>query len=269
MPGRLSRFLNLERERKERPETKPVVSGRFGDAPPPPTAGPAAPPASATAADDSAAYDRAAGGEGAAPALDSVDPGEAMRARRAAATQSGIALDDAAGDEMPFLRCGLCESDNFRHAVKCQTCNARLDTDEQQAFNRGLWERRKAEAAQEAKELAELHARQKAAAPLGDGSAAYGALLAASVAEREQKRLGWMDPGQDPRAGAPIGMRLLRAIPHPLARLGVSIGLLGLACLLGYRSFTGGDDPRPWSQMFFFAVVALFVPWSRGLRRGW
>ena len=190
-----------------------------------------------------------------------------MRARRLAATQSGIALDDQRGDEMPFTRCGLCESDNFRHAVKCQTCQSRLDTDEQRAFNRGLWEKRKAEAAAEAVELQELRARQKAAAPLGDGAAGYGALLAASVAEREGKRLGWMDPGQDPRAGAPIGLRLLRAIPHPLARLGASVALLGLACFLGWRSFSDGDDPRPWSQMFFFTVVALFVPWSRGARR--
>ena len=263
MPGRLNRFLNLERERKERPETKPVVSARFGDA--------AAATATATATDPASLSISTSESVSASepPALDAVDPGEAMRARRAAATQSGIALDDSASDEMPFTRCGLCESDNFRHAVKCQTCNARLDTDEQRAFNRGLWAQRKAEAATEKKELEELRARQKAAAPLGDGSAAYGALLAASVAEREGKRLDWMNPGVDSRAGTPIGLRLLRAIPHPLVRLGVSVGLLGLAVLLGYRSFTGGDDPRPWSQMFFFAVVALFVPWNRGMRRGW
>ena len=180
MAGRLNRFLNLEQERPAHEGSRPDVSARFGPQQPPAQDEPAQPEA-AVAAGSALVSPTAAPAAAATPHAPEVpyDPEAeaataALRARRAALTESGIALDPQGEEQQTFLRCGICEADNFRHAVKCQSCNSRLDSDEQRLFNRGFWAKRRAEDAVERQ--AEEARRQAAASVSGEAGASPDAI---------------------------------------------------------------------------------------------
>jgi serine/threonine protein kinase len=66
-----------------------------------------------------------------------------LRKARLKQMESGVALDQ--DDEFPFLRCGSCEADSHRSASTCALCGEKLDTEEQRAYNRAYWEKRRAE----------------------------------------------------------------------------------------------------------------------------
>jgi hypothetical protein len=273
--GRLNRFLNLEQEHPPREGSRPDVSARFGPQQAPSPADPAGP-----GAPEAAQTRHAAGAQPDAPAAPAVaavpyDPeAEAatasLRARRAALTESGIALDPQDEEQQTFLRCGVCEADNFRHAVKCQSCNSRLDTDEQRLFNRGFWARRRAEDA--AARQAEEARRQAAASPQDDlregaRADAIGPVLARAVAAREGQRLAWMDP--DRGAGgvrSSVGMELLGKVQDPATRQGVMLGLAAAWLALGARGlFPEEGASNPVSLVVFFAAALLFLPRGRRL----
>ena len=54
-----------------------------------------------------------------------------------------VALDN--DSDLPFRRCGSCESDSHRTATLCPQCGSALDTPEQEAYNRAYWAKRRAE----------------------------------------------------------------------------------------------------------------------------
>jgi hypothetical protein len=262
--GRLNRFLNLEQEHPAREGSRPDVSARFGPQetpapaePEPPGAQPAAPAQAAAPAVPEVPHDPEA--EAATAAL---------RARRAALTESGIALDPQGEEQQTFLRCGVCEADNFRHAVTCQSCNSRLDTEEQRLFNRGFWARRRAEDA--AARQAEEARRQAAASASGDpgadaGSSAIAPVLARAVAARENQRLAWMEPGAT-GVRSSVGMELLGRIRDPATRQGVMAALAVVWLAAGARGlFPGEGESNPVSLVVFFAAALLFLP--RGPKR--
>ena len=66
-----------------------------------------------------------------------------LRKARLKQMESGVSLDQ--DDEFPFLRCGSCEADSHRSASTCALCGEKLDTEEQRAYNRAYWEKRRAE----------------------------------------------------------------------------------------------------------------------------
>jgi hypothetical protein len=232
MAGKLSRFLKLERPRAAAgaEPRPPVSSGRFE------------------------------------PESDL----EELRRERRRQLESGVSLDDRQDSEQPFLRCALCEQDNNRFATRCQNCGADLALDEQRAFNARLWAERREQAAREQAELARFHAAKTAAATVpSSGTIEYGEALALQVAERENRRLAWMDGGA---VDAPpvLGLRLLNSISNPSLRFAAALGLLGLALLLGYLSFRAGTSNEfSVAQLFFFALLMLFLPWRRRWRGRW
>ena len=273
MAGRLNRFLNLEQEHPPREGSRPDVSARFGPQQSPPTGE----PEPAQTAEPGAAVQPGAPAPAvpAVPAIPAIpyDPEAeaataALRARRAALTESGIALDPQGEEQQTFLRCGVCEADNFRHAVKCQSCNSRLDTEEQRLFNRGFWARRRAEDA--AAKQAEEARRQAAASASQDagleaGGSALGPVLASAVAAREGLRLAWMEPGAS-GVRSSVGMELLGRIGDPATRQGVMAGLAVAWLAAGARGlFPTDGETNPVSLVLFFAAALLFIP--RGGKR--
>jgi hypothetical protein len=232
MAGKLSRFLKLERPRAAGggEPRPPVSSGRFE------------------------------------PESDL----EELRRERRRQLESGVVLDDRQDSEQPFLRCALCEQDNNRFASRCQNCGADLTLDEQRAFNARLWAERREQAAREQAELARFHAASTAAATLpANGTLEYGEALALQVAERENRRLAWMDDGAVD-ARPVLGLRLLNSIPNPSLRFAAALGLLGLALILGYLSFRAGTSNQfSIAQVFFFALLMLFLPRRRRWRGRW
>ncbi len=264
MAGRLNRFLNLEQERPAREGSRPDVSARFGPQQPPAHEEPEQPEAAAAAEPAQAA----------APAAPEVpyDPEAeaataALRARRAALTESGIALDPQGEEQQTFLRCGVCEADNFRHAVKCQSCNTRLDSDEQRLFNRGFWARRRVEdaAAKQAEDARRLAAGASHDAGTEAGASAIGPVLARAVAARESQRLAWMEPGAT-GVRSSVGMELLGRVRDPGVRQVVMGGLAVGWLAAGARGlFPGAGESNPVSLVLFFAAALLFIP--RGGKR--
>ena len=266
MAGRLNRFLNLEQERPAREGSRPDVSARFGPQEPPTQEEPEQPGPAAAAAPPQAAAPAPAPEVPYDPEAEAATA--ALRARRAALTESGIALDPQGEEQQTFLRCGVCEADNFRHAVKCQSCNTRLDTDEQRLFNRGFWARRRAEDA--AAKQAEEARRQAAASASQDagleaGGSALGPVLASAVAAREGLRLAWMEPGAS-GVRSSVGMELLGRIGDPATRQGVMAGLAVAWLAAGARGlFPTDGETNPVSLVLFFAAALLFIP--RGGKR--
>ncbi|HEX9187960.1 MAG TPA: hypothetical protein VGB87_12850, partial [Vicinamibacteria bacterium] len=156
--------------------------------------------------------------------------------------------------EQPFRRCARCEMDNARFAEACQNCGADLGTPEQQVFNERLWARRREEAAEEARGLAE---RERERARLGAEEQRARRELAAEMARREANRVegelgdAWggdrwgrrrwgYDPDRpyDPDASwggpprGPLGLRLLRAIKNPVLRIAVIVVAVAVPVLL-------------------------------------
>jgi hypothetical protein len=270
MAGRFGRFLKLEKARPSPIESRPVLAGRFS--------GEAAPLAGMPEPEQVPAPPASQPHEAlSAPVQEESVAGAELRARRQKELETGLALDFPPTDAEPFTRCGACESDNNRHAVRCQTCRADLDTEQQRVFHRAFWDERRRQSQQESVALEQLQRQRAAAEQLegiaGDpgGQRALGLDLARRVGEQERQRLAWMDDGFSLRrladAGS-VGMRLLRLIPDTRIRLGAAVGLLGLAIFLGQQAFLTGDGLRhPWSQLFFFALLFLFLP--MGGRRRW
>ncbi len=247
MAGRLNRFLNLE---GARPATQPSVrpaSGRFANQAP------------------TAAH---------AESADASSPVEEMQRQRREQLTSGIALDDRADEEQPFTRCGQCETDNQRNAVRCTTCSEDLTTPMQRAFNEQLWQARREQARidqSESEARAKLQESEPRAPSAEAAQRALGEALAKEVREREGTRLSWMDAGKGDAGSAstrPLGMRLLDRIPSPLWRFVTACTLLVLATWLGYLTInTPRDERNNLVQFGFFALLFLFVPMGRR-RRG-
>jgi len=160
---------------------------------------------------------------------------EELQAKRREQLQSGLALDEHPDDEQPFVRCGQCETDGPRGAVRCKTCGAALDTPEQRAFNEALWQARRAEIAREKEESLAL---ASASPPDGEmaliqAQRALGESLAAAVRERESERLEWMGAREfDRLERRSLGVRLLEILPASRAGIATTIGVVGLLALL-------------------------------------
>ena len=158
-----SRFLRLERPRRETPASGETdARGRFGaveigsELP----AGPSAVPSSATD-------------------------------RFRAPVESGLALEPAPEGEQPFIRCVTCEADNARHQERCDRCGADLGTPEQRAFNERLWAVRQREAEEEKRASQALgEARQRSAGETAQANRALANAMAEVILSRERARLG-------------------------------------------------------------------------------
>ncbi len=157
---RKSRFLKLERSRKEAPTapSAPAHSSRFEAVEQPSAEAPRASSSGASAARF----------QEPPPALDDARP----------------------STEMPFLRCARCEADNGARAAHCQQCGAGLDSPEQRAFNEALWQKRLAEkesedAALEVLREARAQAEAEASQLRREGAAAF----AREVSEANRRRL--------------------------------------------------------------------------------
>jgi hypothetical protein len=195
--------------------------------------------------------------------------------------------------EQPFRRCARCEMDNARFAEACQNCGADLGTPEQQVFNERLWAKRREEAAEEARGLAE---RERERARLGAEEQRARRELAAEMARREADRVegelggawgggrwgrrrGWgTDPDRpyDPDAPwggpaprGPLGLRLLRAIRNPVLRIAVILAAVALPVVLIAAGGPGGRL-RLAGMVLVAVLLGLVSPSRRGWRRrGW
>ena len=78
-----------------------------------------------------------------APLVDPDALAAGLRAARFKDMESGVALDR--DSDLPFRRCGSCESDSHRTTTVCAQCGSALDTPEQEAYNRAYWAKRRAE----------------------------------------------------------------------------------------------------------------------------
>lgn len=214
--SRLSRFLHLERPRAEGTSdagAAPATAGRFGGVERP-GAGPTAP--------------RSSGAD-----LD----------RFGAEPPPSLELLETGAGERPFTRCMRCGMDHNVSATECSGCGAGLDTAEQRGFNDRLWVRRQEEAAREATAAAERKQQEaRAGAELAKARRAMGEELAREVGARERLRLGtdargWTGWGSGD-TGAPVGLRILRALPDwrwQLGAIGVALGLVGGLLAYGLR----------------------------------
>lgn len=256
-PPRLRRFLHLERARPEAPDGEAGLPSRerFGGAPAPtPSPTPTSNPSPVA-------------GRFLRPDL---------RAPDVAPVPAGA---------QPFIRCMRCETDASLYATRCETCGEPLDTPAQRAFNEKLWAERRREASEEERALAEARAaREKAEAEAARARREMGEQLAAETARRERDRLdaesyrdgwgGWGGGrwgrggwgyddgwgGGDPR---PLGIRLLALVTNPRWRIGIAVGALVAALLVGFLAF------RARSIAGVYAVVAVFAILFSPRRRRW
>ncbi|HEU4402745.1 MAG TPA: hypothetical protein VFT43_11625, partial [Candidatus Polarisedimenticolia bacterium] len=106
---------------------------------------------------------------------------------------------------LPFVRCAACQMDHNRSATLCSNCGADLRTDEQRAFNARLAEERRAQAAVEASQVAELErAQREAQDEAARAQRAMAETLAREVGDAERRRLdleGLGDFGPPPGGG--------------------------------------------------------------------
>ncbi|HET6924043.1 MAG TPA: hypothetical protein VFI16_12925 [Anaeromyxobacteraceae bacterium] len=225
-----------------------------------------------------------------APAAEPAVPGSATDRFRPPRERPLEVAEPAAG-EQPFRRCARCEMDNARFADACQNCGADLRTPEQEAFNERLWARRRQEAAEEARVLAERAAeRERLAEEERKTRVALATEMARMEADRVEGELdraagrerwgrGWgRDPGlpYDPDAPwggpprAPPGLRWLRAIKNPLLRIAViavAVALPVLLIVLGRRD----AGVRFAGMMIVVVLLGLLSPpgWRYRRRRWW
>ncbi len=256
---REKRFLNLERPRRGEPDAAtPGAAGRFGRV-------------------------EAAGRP---PADAPVPEGATDRFREPRERPLDVA--PSRDGEQPFARCAACEMDNSVYASACQNCGADLTTREQQLFNERLWAKRREEAAAEAAAQVELEReRQRIAEGEARARRELGETLARQEAQRVEERLGdatwgqggwgrrgWGDPYGDgwggEASGSPYGLRLLRMIKNPLARIGVIVGAVATPILM----IALPERRSGWrlAGMLLAAVlVALVSPpgWRYRRRRWW
>jgi ribosomal protein L37E len=235
-PGRLSRFLHLERARPAGPTAEPPregeaeTQGRIAN-----LERPAGPPAGPGRSATGARLERF--GPEPEPALELLE----TEGRR------------------PFTRCRRCGADSHRLATACQGCGASLDTPEQHEFDEQFWAQRQAEADREAQAEAERkELRTRAEAEEARERQAAAEALAREVGDAERRRLGRLGIGGERGPWEPLGLRLIRRVVpderwHPLA-LGAAAGAAAALCGLGVHlgsavlAVTGGA-----------ALVALLV----------
>jgi len=236
--GRLRRFLNLERPRRRAPEAAaPQAEARFDRMEPPGEAPPAA---------------------GGSPAA---------RDRFRLPAERPLELAEPPAGAQPFVRCARCETDNSLYAATCANCQADLGTEEQRAFNERLWAARREEATREEAALAEQErARERIAAEELEARRRLAAAMARQEAERVRERLGdaaWGGVGRGWGGGdggwTPLGIRLLRLIPNPYARLAVGGAALALPVLLLVAG-PGGSWLRLAGVLLLLLVVVLLAP---------
>ena len=189
----------------------------------------------------------------------------------------------------PFRRCARCEMDNARFAEACQNCGADLRTPEQEAFNERLWARRREEAAEEARVLAERAAeRERLAEEERKARVAMATEMARMEADRVEGELGraegrerwgrgWgRDPGfpydpDEPWGGpprAPVGLRWLRAIRNPLLRIAVIVVAVAVPVLLFVLGARGGSARFAGLMILVVLLGLLSPPRWRYRRRG-
>jgi len=220
-----------------------------------------------------------------APPASTAPSGHVDRFR--AAAEQPLEVDDRAEASQPFVRCCRCETDNTRYALRCTTCAAELDTDEQRAFNERLWEARRATADEEAR-TAEVRraALEESAAEEARARRDMAEAMAREVGERERRRLdaeGFSGPTWGPPSGGgggwtgggtgwsetgagggllggttPLAFRLLALLPDPRWRVAAGVAAVALPALLYVAA------PRAGLGVGLF-VAALFLPggWRR------
>jgi hypothetical protein len=241
--SRLRRFLHLERARSERSgdaDATPATAERFG-AVERPGERPGAP--------------RSSGAD-----LDRFGP----------EPEPSIELVASAAADRPFTRCMRCGMDHNVFATECSGCGASLDTEPQRDFNERLWARRQDEAAREARAEAERRAQAaRAEAELARSRRAMGEELAREVGRRERRRLGadgWGGLGDEAGSGAPLGWKLLRALPDWRWQ----VGALVAACAVVGGLVAYGRAGHPLALMVaVFLVVVLAVPRAVWRTRRW
>ena len=265
--SRFDRFDHLERRRVARDD-------------------PAAPPSSSPRADRFEAVERPATAPGATPAPRLTPATGARLERFGPEPDPVLELADVDGQQ-PFTRCAHCATDSHAFATACSGCGARLDTEDQRAFNERLWASRQAEAARE--EAASAARRALQARDDVDEARARRALaeeMAREVGERERRRLdadrgGWSGDwgdGLGRRGGwsgaydpTPLGLRLLRLLPGPGWQL--AGGALAVVTVLGLVAlgFSGLLHRRsgPLLGVAAFLAFALLAPPGRFSRRWW
>jgi ribosomal protein L37E len=243
--SRLRRFLRIERPRSERPDDvdpSPETAERFG-AVERPGPMPGAPRSS-----------------GAAVGRFGPDP------------EPRIELLETGAGERPFTRCMRCGMDHNVFATECAGCGASLDTEPQREFNERLWTQRQEEAAREAHAEAERRAlAARAEAELAASRRAMGEELAREVGRRERRRLG-LDGGLgggsgglDDGDGAPLGWKLLRAIPDWRWQVGALVA--AVAVVGGLVAFGRAGHPVALFAGMLLVVVLAVPRWK--IHRWW
>jgi hypothetical protein len=165
------------------------------------------------------------------------------------------------------MRCGM---DHGVFATECTGCGASLDTEEQRAFNEQLWARRQAEAAREeaaAAERRELEARARA--ELDRERRALGETLAREVGDRERRRLGggsggagWSGGWGSSEPSAPIGLRILRALPDWRWQLGAIAA--AVAIVSGLVAYGARGHPAALLAAIVLVIGLVAPVWRVG-----
>ena len=236
MAGRLRRFLNLERPRRDAPDgddelSRAEVGARFGAL--------------------ERAHDREAGAATGA-AADRFGPDR----------ESGLQLAESPDGARPFQRCMRCGRDHGLYERACTGCGASLDTPEQRDFNDRLWAERQAEDARaRAEQTAQSERAAREEAELQRMRREMGIELARQVGQRESARWGgaWGD-------GRPLAIALLSRVPEEW-RLRVAVGT-GVAWLVAL----GVSAARGSTGAIVVVVgigIALLVPRGGTAPGGW
>jgi ribosomal protein L37E len=216
-PGRLRRFLHLERARREGPTAEATRDG------------------------ETETGDRISGVERPSPAA------------RPVRTRTGADLTRFGPEPEPtlelvetegrpaFIRCRRCGRDNNVFATECAGCTISLGTPEQHEFDERFWAARQAEAEREAaaaRQRLELQAR--AQVEEARQRRAMGEELAREVGRRERRRLdGWLPGGRAAGPWQPLGLRLVRLLVSDpswhLPALGLAVVFALAAAVWGVR----------------------------------
>ncbi|RJS21761.1 hypothetical protein DRW03_15575 [Corallococcus sp. H22C18031201] len=221
MKSRLSRFLNLERERPERgaPQASSLESsGRF----------------------EALSEREAVAGETGVP--------EAHLERFKG--QEPLALTDEE-EALDFPRCVRCESENGRFAATCGVCGADLGSPEQQAANTERWKAQR-EAREAERASAQAGGLARADAERREEAERYGRMLDELRAE-ERASSRWSRMGEH----TTVGTALLSLIPDPRVRWGTVV-VVGLGAL--WMAGHGPMSVRSIGRALSFLLLLLFLP---------
>jgi hypothetical protein len=238
--SRLSRFLHLEKERRDAPAPAGAATReRFGAAPPP-VSEPAPPPPDPVAAVAEPAP---------APPVMTSTP---SRPLGPALETLALAENDGA---YVTIRCANCEADNGPYNRRCVNCNTPLDTPVQQVFNERWARQRAEEKAREDEEIARLAAeRARADEEQRRLLREADAIMAGARAGRR-----WTQEEPD-RVGRPsLGLVLLRQIPDARIRLAVLAVVVGVTLALVFIP-QRGSETQMVGIMLTLLVSLMFLP---------